>query len=683
MKNLIRLKASHRAQQINNINNIVDLNVRKKITKVKHHYNCQCTACFYPLADSQEILDNALTAPTEYNNTFKLHSNPNANHTIYLDFDGYSISSSVWEEGNSLSLGAYDTDGDATTFSAEELADIQKMWQRAAEDFAPFNVNVTTEEPADLGDLTKNGSGDIRWGIRVAITDNRNLDTGNKIKKAGGGGTAYYNSFNWSKDEVALVFNKGAYAGGETISHEVGHSLNLRHDGQGSTVYYAGHGNGETSWAPIMGAAFQGNNDNVTQWSRGSLYYNGNEDQDDLSIITTYNGFDYLVDDYSSPQLLELNTEGTFGVIEQNNDIDIFEFSINTGIITIDVNPASRVFINNGTDFSVEYLDTYGPNLNIWAGIYNSDNSLLIESSPSDSLSANFNNLFLETGTYYLHIDGIGLGDPLANNPTGFDDYGSLGQYTIDNIFEEQTSIVSIIGTQEQDTLVGTINSEEIIGLAGNDSLDGNGGSDTLIGGPGNDIYVLDSLADILIENVDEGRDKVKSKITYTLEPNFENLTLTGKDNIDAFGNNSRNNLIGNLGDNFIAGYNDKDRLNGKKGNDTLDGGLGVDNFTGGQGDDILYLGLNDNARDIVRYSAGHGTDTIYDFDNDLFSIKGIDFIDVLSVGSDTEFRIANIEFGTGKLISTIIGVNNFTENELGIEGTNIHKSNVAEFIFS
>src|SRR5262245_38655843 len=45
---------------------------------------------------------------------------PTANATLYLDFDGHSESS--WGSYGSISAPAYDTDGDATTFSTTELA---------------------------------------------------------------------------------------------------------------------------------------------------------------------------------------------------------------------------------------------------------------------------------------------------------------------------------------------------------------------------------------------------------------------------------------------------------------------------------------------------------------------------------------------------------------------------------
>ena len=39
------------------------------------------------------------------------------------------------------------TDADVTTYSAADLTEIQRVWQIVAEDYAPFDVNVTTADP--------------------------------------------------------------------------------------------------------------------------------------------------------------------------------------------------------------------------------------------------------------------------------------------------------------------------------------------------------------------------------------------------------------------------------------------------------------------------------------------------------------------------------------------------------
>jgi hypothetical protein len=375
-----------------------------------------------------------LASSLDTGKTFFLHSNPSANHTIYLDFDGYYIASSQWENGGALQLKPFYTDFTSST----TLLEIQKIWQRMAEDFAPFHVNVTTQEP-NTEDLRKSGTGDTRWGIRMAFTYNTNLLTGNPIINAGGGGTAYYNSFNWSTDDVALGFNRGEYAAAETGSHEVGHTLNLRHDGgsYGSNAeYYEGHGGTvPTSWGPVMGAPFINSDENLTTWSRGE-YIGANNTQDDLTTITNGNGFTYRADDHGSSQasatLLQGVSFSQYGIIERTGDLDWFRFDTGSGNVNLSITNAARVFVADGLGgYTSEYLTARGPNLDISASLYRNDGTWIATSNPLDQITASFSNLYLQAGTYYLAIDGVGVGDPYSNPPTGYTDYASLGQYML------------------------------------------------------------------------------------------------------------------------------------------------------------------------------------------------------------------------------------------------------------
>jgi hypothetical protein len=82
---------------------------------------------------------------------FSLHSRPNAVKKIFLDFDGHITRNTQWNSGRAADLitPAFDKDGLPDSFSAGELSDILAIWRAVAEDFAPWDVDVTTEDPGD------------------------------------------------------------------------------------------------------------------------------------------------------------------------------------------------------------------------------------------------------------------------------------------------------------------------------------------------------------------------------------------------------------------------------------------------------------------------------------------------------------------------------------------------------
>ena len=410
--------------------------------------NNEPDADIFPAVDPQQIqLTNSTPsvsfALSNLSNTFLLHSNPSATKTIYLDFNGHILpAGSAWANGynggNAINAPAWSLDADPTTFSDAERSIIQGIWQRVAEDFAPFDVNVTTEDRGEAY-LTRSSSTDQVYGTRALISP-----IGSYF---GGGGIAYVDVFDYVGDtyKPALIFpenlsNNEKYIA-EAVTHEVGHNLGLGHDGTSTTGYYQGHGSGTTGWASIMGVGYY---QQLTQWSKGE-YSGANNKEDDLSIITTNSGFGYRTDEAANTAvgagnlgIVGTNTTNTtlsdinqFGIIQQTTDQDWFKFTTGNGSINLTIQAISQAFINNSGTFSTQYLTPASgiTNLDIWAGIYGTDGTTLIaQSNPVDLLSASFTNLFLNAGTYYLAIDGIGKGDPLT---TGYSDYGSLGQYSI------------------------------------------------------------------------------------------------------------------------------------------------------------------------------------------------------------------------------------------------------------
>jgi hypothetical protein len=343
---------------------------------------------------------------------------PGAKHTIYLDFNGHTTTNDQWNASFNVSTiqsPAYSSDSDPTSFSPTELATIQLTWARVAEDFAPFNVNVTTVEP-NLADLRKTGPGDTRWGIRAVITKD--------VAFGGGyGGLAFPGSFNWSTDTPVFIFNTTTVGIAEAVSHEVGHSLGLDHDGVENQDYYYGHGFNATSWAPIMGVGY---NKSVTQWDKGEYFQSNNADSmanfgrgpDDLAVITTYNGFGFRPDTVgdtiavATPLTISGGSITANGIIENRDDVDVYSFITGTGPVSININTA------------------IGANLDVRADLYNSAGNWVATANDLASLNISLN-VTLPEGVYYLKVDGVGVGNPLILPPSGYTDYGSIGQYSI------------------------------------------------------------------------------------------------------------------------------------------------------------------------------------------------------------------------------------------------------------
>ncbi|WP_169314586.1 zinc-dependent metalloprotease family protein [Thiothrix nivea] len=158
---------------------------------------------------------------------------------------------------------------------------IAEIWRRISEDYAPFDVDVTTEAPASFGPTVG----------RILITRDSDA-SGQPMPAQGAGGVAYVNVWGISNYHSyyspALVYYNNLGGGrpdyvSEAASHEMGHNMGLSHDGTSTASYYGGHGSGFTSWGPIMGTGY---NRNVSQWSKGE-YADANQQQDDVAIIAS------------------------------------------------------------------------------------------------------------------------------------------------------------------------------------------------------------------------------------------------------------------------------------------------------------------------------------------------------------------------------------------------------------
>lgn len=392
----------------------------------------------------RSALDGALVPLDQ---TFYLHSHPGANRIIYLDFNGATVTNTAWNASqNSPTITAqpFDIDGNPASFSDAELQRIQYIWQRVAEDYAPFEVDVTTQPPS-ADQLSRSSLNDKVFGTTVVITKRAG------VYSCDCGGIAYVGVFdavpgsrpaNYYKPAFVFYDNLGAgneKAVAEAISHEAGHNMGLHHDGQGSDTYYAGQSNdGTTGWAPIMGVGYYRP---LVQFSKGE--YSGATNKEDDFIVAQNFGLPLRLDDYGSTPatatpFVQNTANGAVsgsmdGVIETASDRDVFAITAGVGTLRADVLPANR-----------------SPNVDLVVTLLDSAGRPLASANPLYALKTGLSYNVTAQGTYYLEVKGTGQGDPAT---TGYSNYGSVGNYRLSASYPQP------VGTPPRPVLLATATS--------------------------------------------------------------------------------------------------------------------------------------------------------------------------------------------------------------------------------
>jgi hypothetical protein len=339
--------------------------------------------------------------------TYKLHSRPSSPYKIYLDFAQINgvLTNTRWNEDNNKPSLPYYAFNVGTVSKTNQR--IQQVWKGVAEDFAPFNVDITTEPVSS-------------YHARCIITNS----SSNQIFGNGNySGIAYLSSWNVAKENTCWCFYpNSAYLRISTqgISHELGHVLGLLHQGTLTKSFYDGSGN----WGPIMGAPY---NQAISQWAyvpSGQTYTGTttqpSRNQNDLAIINQK--LPYIPDDY--PNTIQLAASTTtitsksintyYGIISQSTDVDFFKIKSGPGVFSI-----------TGS------VSTTNPNLNLQLTLYDS-NYTEIKLGTKTNLNSVINHTSTINNIYYVKVNSVG--------GTHYTTYGSLGKYKM--VFNLQPLVI-------------------------------------------------------------------------------------------------------------------------------------------------------------------------------------------------------------------------------------------------
>lgn len=347
------------------------------------------------------VLIVVLVYTTASAQTPKLSSYSSAQAVVFLDFDGHIVEGTAWNWSGPI----------LAQPSGLSSAAITEIFNRVAEDYRIFNVNVTTDSSIYL-------AAPIYKRTRIIVTPTYEW-------YGMAGGVAYVGSFTWGDDTPAWVFsgllgNNVKYVA-EAVSHEAGHTLGLQHQSTYDNncmklaEYSAGQGQGEISWSPIMGVGYYRN---ITTWHYGPNAFGCNYLQNDIEIIAgSPNNFGLRSDDFGNnhTQASTISTVAqsfqVSGLINTSSDKDVFRFQV----------PVATNFRLNAVPQNVGNSNA-GANVDVRVTLLNSNGDTLNRYNPLDLVSARIDTT-LTAASYYLVVEGTGN--------SNLSDYGSLGVYTL------------------------------------------------------------------------------------------------------------------------------------------------------------------------------------------------------------------------------------------------------------
>lgn len=366
----------------------------------------------------------------------QLSSRTGAAFTLYLNFGGFDFGTGTW--GGTWTAKrpgvtpAYTADG-SSAFSTTEVRNMHEMWSRAAEKYAPFNINVTTVDPAVAAgqagsDAQRRDYYDSRAGMVHTVIggDGGWYGSGGGVSFLDVADATYTNN---SGSHTNFVFSADFGAGdmrgiGEATGHELGHALKLEHQSKwsGNTLQNE-YDSGTAARAPVMGNSY-GSTRGL--WRIGTSSVSSTSIQNDIQVLMTNAGIGGYVDSgkgHTRQTATALPLTGTTidfdlakGVITPvsvTNPDPLGEANYTTDFYSIVVGPDGAdvsVTLHSGRSTLTPGTADPGATLDATLRLLNASGTVLLTSDTgvfTETITASS----LTAGTYYFQVSSAGA-DP-------------------------------------------------------------------------------------------------------------------------------------------------------------------------------------------------------------------------------------------------------------------------------